>query len=114
MQYFYCILAGLLAGAVTGMFGAGGGMILVPLLSLLVKLDDNEIFPASVAVIAPICIVCLITNAQPVSWHQALPYLLGSCIGGIGAGILGNRFPNLWLHRILGLFILWGGFRYLC
>ena len=114
MQFIYCSLAGFLAGAVTGLFGAGGGMILIPLLSLLVKLEDNEIFPASVAVIAPICIVCLIINEHPVSWQQVLPYLLGSCIGGIGAGMFGDRIPNLWLHRILGAFILWGGIRYLC
>ena len=35
------LFAGLIAGAVNGLFGAGGGMILVPLLSLLNALDDT-------------------------------------------------------------------------
>jgi len=44
---------------------------------------------------------------------QALPYLIGSLIGGVGAGLWGKRIPVLWLHRILGVLILWGGIRYL-
>ena len=114
MRYFYCALAGFLAGGVTGLFGAGGGMILVPLLTLLVKLPDEEVFPASVSIIAPICVVCLLLSRSTVFWQQVLPYLVGSCIGGVGAGLVGDRIPTTWLHRILGAFILWGGFRYLC
>lgn len=116
MCYFYCALAGFLAGGVTGLFGAGGGMVLVPLLSLLVRLSEEEIFPASVTIIAPICMVCLFMagpGSIP-SWNEVLPYLIGSCIGGVATGLFGDRIPTVWLHRILGAFILWGGFRYLC
>lgn len=113
MKYFFSVLAGFLAGAVTGLFGAGGGMVLVPLLSLLVRLPEEEIFPASVSIIVPVCVVCLVMNGDALPWRQALPYLVGSCIGGVGAGLIGDRIPTVWLHRILGAFILWGGFRYL-
>lgn len=113
MKYFFSVLAGFLAGAVTGLFGAGGGMVLVPLLSLMVKLPEEEIFPASVSIIVPVCVVCLVMTGGALSWQQALPYLVGSCIGGVGAGLIGERIPTVWLHRILGAFILWGGFRYL-
>ena len=41
-EYFLCAGAGACAGAVTGLFGAGGGMVLVPLLSLLTDMDDDE------------------------------------------------------------------------
>ena len=54
---FRSAAAGAAAGAVNGLFGAGGGMVLVPLLSLLVRLSEEEIFPASIAIIAPICVV---------------------------------------------------------
>lgn len=114
MKYFYSILAGFLAGAVAGLFGAGGGMVLVSLLSLLVKLPEDEIFPASVSIILPICVVCLLLSDCALSFNQVLPYLIGSCIGGAGAGFLSERIPTLWLHRILGAFILWGGIRYIC
>lgn len=110
------VLAGLCAGAVNGLFGAGGGMVLVPLLSLLVTLSEEEIFTSSIAIILPICLISLTTTALngQIPWREALPYLPGSAIGGFLAGQYGKKIPVLWLHRGLGLMILWGGIRYLC
>lgn len=109
-------IAGLLAGAVNGLFGAGGGMVLVPLLTIFADLQEDEIFPASVSVILPICIVSISISATmyglPVA--QALPYLLGSIAGGVLAGFTGKKIPVKWLHRGLGILIIWGGIRYLC
>ena len=111
---FGIILAGTLAGSVTGLLGAGGGMVLIPLMTLMTELQEDEIFPASVAIILPVCIVSLcLQGAQP-PFREALPYLLGSVGGGILAGLLAKRIPTLWLHRSLGILILLGGIRYLC
>jgi len=109
-------IAGGCAGAVNGLFGAGGGMVLVPLLGKLTELDEDAVFPASVSVILPICIVSLLFTVQPgdIPWDTAIPYLIGSAAGGILAGLLGKKIPTLWLHRGLGILILWGGIRYLC
>lgn len=109
-------LAGIGAGAVNGLFGAGGGMVLVPLLTWLTKLEDREIFPASVSIILPICLISLSITFQAgtLSWDTALPYLIGSAAGGVVAGLLAKRIPTVWLHRLLGGLILWGGIRYLC
>lgn len=108
--------AGALAGAVNGLFGAGGGMVLVPLLTILTCFRDEEIFPASISIILPICLVSLTVTAVTgsIAWRQAFPYLLGSAAGGILAGIWGKKIPVKWLHRALGILILWGGWRYLC
>ena len=115
-KYTGIALAGICAGAVNGLFGAGGGMVLVPLLTWLSHLDDKEIFPASVSIILPICLISLsITFRQSsLSWNIALPYLAGSAIGGILAGLFAKKIPTLWLHRLLGVLIIWGGIRYLC
>ena len=115
-NYIGLAVAGLAAGIVTGLFGGGGGMVLVPLLTALTDLDDQNIFPASVAIIVPICVVSLAATALlgVIPWKAALPYLLGSTVGGVLAGKYGKRIPTIWLHRILGGMILWGGIRYLC
>ena len=108
-------LAGLLAGTVTGLFGGGGGMVLVPLLVGLSDLQEEEIFPASICIILPVCLVSLALAAQsgPLPWKEALPYLLGSGLGGVLAGKWGQKIPVLWLHRALGILSLWGGWQYL-
>lgn len=108
-------LAGSAAGVINGLFGAGGGMILVPLLTLLTDLEDREVFPASVSIMLPMCLVSLTISSfsTGLPWEQALPYLVGSAIGGLLAGLFGKKIPTVWLHRGLGLLILWGGLRYL-
>ena len=109
-------LTGAAAGAVNGLLGAGGGMVLVPLLTTIPTLEDREVFPASVAIILPICMISLFLSptGSDDAWNYAWPYLIGSAIGGILAGFLGKRIPTKWLHRALGVLILWGGIRYLC
>ncbi|MBO5836552.1 MAG: sulfite exporter TauE/SafE family protein [Oscillospiraceae bacterium] len=110
------ILAGFIAGCVNGLFGAGGGMVLVPLLTALTDINDDSVFPTSVSIILPICLVSLLITIQPSFdlLKTALPYLFGSGIGGILAGFFGKKIPTIWLHRLLGALIIWGGIRYLC
>lgn len=109
-------IAGACAGAVNGLFGAGGGMVLVPLLALFTDLKEEEVFPSSVSIILPICLISLSVTFEKNNfrWEQALPYLIGSALGGVLAGVFGKRISTLWLHRLLGILILWGGIRYLC
>ena len=108
-------LAGAVAGAVNGLLGAGGGMVLVPLLTCGGDLKESEVLPSSVAIILPLCVVSLSISAMhgPLPWREALPYLLGSIPGGLLAGFFGRRISVKWLHRALGVMILWGGIRYI-
>ena len=109
------IAVGFAAGSVTGLLGTGGGMILVPLLTLMGKEGEN-IFASSVAIILPICFVSLAISPGygALPWKEALPYLIAAIPSGIAAGIWAEKIPAKWLHRVLGLLILWGGLRYLC
>ena len=110
------IIAGASAGAVAGLFGAGGGLVLVPLLSLLTDTPEESLFPTSLSVMLPVCLVTLAVTAitGDVPWKEAVPYLIGGAAGGFAAGLWGQKLPVKWLHRALGILILWGGIRYLC
>lgn len=103
------------AGIANGLLGAGGGMLLVPLLRLFELADDRELFASAVAVMLPISLVSfavyLLNGA--VNLGQALPYCIGGLAGGLLGGLLYKKIPTLWLHRALGLLILWGGVRLL-
>ena len=113
---FGMIIAGAAAGAVNGLFGGGGGMVLIPLLTLLSGIDDSDLFQSSVAIILPICLVSLVTSifTNEVPWQDSIPWLLSGAAGGYLAVKWGNKIPVLWLHRGLGVMILYGGIRYLC
>ena len=110
------ITAGACAGLVAGLFGAGGGLVLVPLLTLLTDTAEKSVFSSSISIILPICLICIAVTAATIGipFRPALPYLLGSVIGGLCAAVWGQKIPARWLHRGLGLLILWGGYRYLC
>ena len=110
-----CLLAGLAAGFVNGFFGAGGGMVLVPLLIWLVGLPDKLAFSSAISIILPLCVVSLVIYGRhdmlPLS--DALPYLIGGVGGGVLAGLWFQKVPAKWLHLALGALILLGGVRLL-
>lgn len=115
--YWGSILSGAAAGTINGLFGAGGGMVLIPLLTATNELEEDTLFPTSVSIMFPICLVSISVaffQNGGLPWQDSWPYLIGSFAGGILAGKFGNKIPALWLHRGLGLLILWGGVRYLC
>lgn len=88
-------------------------MLLIPLLTKLCKVEDKKAFATSVAVVLPLCLSSLAVFAArgEVSLQGAWPYLLGGTLGGVAGGLLFKKTSAVFLHRALGLFILWGGFR---
>ena len=114
-QFWGSAMAGLGAGCVNGIFGAAGGMVLIPTLQLIGKVPEDHLFPMSVSVMLPVCVLSLYLSSpfSTLPWDETLPYRIGGGLGGIAAGIWGRKIPTLWLHRIFGIMILWGGIRYI-
>lgn len=111
-KYKYAVSGGL-AGAANGLFGAGGGMILVPLLTRWAGLEDKKAFATSISIIAPLCLVSILVYCfqGSMDFMQALPYLIGGFFGGLIGGKLFKKVPAKFLHRALGLIIIYGGIR---
>ena len=108
-------LSGAAAGLVSGLFGGGGGTVLVPLLTGWCKMEQKRAFANCVAVIFPLCalaavIYLLRTGLRLVT---ALPYLVGGLAGGFVGGKLFGKVSAPWLRRIFGVFLVYGGVRYL-
>ena len=108
-------LSGAAAGLVNGLLGAGGGMVLVPLLTGWCGLPDKHAFATAISIILPLCIVSIVVHAiqGPLPLQAAWPYLIGGLLGGVAAGLLFRRVSAVLLHRLLGAFILYGGVRLL-
>lgn len=104
-----CALSGALAGAANGLFGAGGGLILIPLLTRWVGLEDRHAFATAISIILPLCLVSLVFYRQQIQLQTAWPYLLGGFGGGLLGGTLLQRVAPDLLHKGFGLLILYGG-----
>lgn len=106
-------LCGALAGAANGLFGAGGGMVLLPLLRKLRLAEERALFATALAVMLPVSAVsfAVLWLRGAVDLTAALPYCVGGIGGGLLAGLCYRRLPLRALHIALGLLILWGGIR---
>ena len=85
--YLVCVGVGLLAGLMSGLFGVGGGTVIVPLLVLLLRFDQRLGAGTSLAAIVPTASVGVITYAIDghVAWLPAL-ILAAGAVGGAQIG----------------------------
>lgn len=111
--FWPCACAGLAAGLLNGFFGAGGGMLLVPMLTRFAKLADKKAFPTAIAVMLPLSILSIVIYALggALPLHASVPYLIGGAAGGTLGGLLFRRVSAGFLHTALGIVILFGGVR---
>ncbi len=107
-------LAGGGAGLANGLFGGGGGMVFIPVMSPS-ALPRRKLYATCVAVIFPVCAVSAAVYLwrADVSLKTALPYLLGGLAGGLVGGKLYGKVSPKWLKWIFAAFLLYGGVKYL-
>ena len=87
---------GLLAGFLSGLFGVGGGVLIVPGLILLAHFDQKRASATSLVAIVPIAATAMVSYliAGNVVWAVALPVAAGMIVGGsIGSWLL-HRLPT--------------------
>ena len=114
MKELRTALAGFAAGITNGLLGAGGGMIVVPMLKKS-GLSTACSHATSIAVIFPICAVstALYFFQGNLEFQAALPYLPGTLAGSfLGAKLL-PRLNETVLRRLFALLMLWAAWRML-
>ena len=100
------------AGFLNGLFGAGGGMLIVPVLQNC-GFDEKESHAACVAIVLPICFLsaCLYLFANKVTIPQAIPYLPWTLIGGILGSILLPKCKAKFIKLIFAALIIFAAGR---
>jgi uncharacterized membrane protein YfcA len=89
--FLTCIGTGLLAGLLSGLFGVGGGTVIVPLLVMFLKFDQRLAAGTSLAAIVPTATVGVISYAVhgSVAWVPAILLAVGAVVGAqIGTWLL--------------------------
>jgi len=110
MIYFYAAIIGLAGGVCSGLLGVGGGVVMVPAMVLLLKLDTKLAIGTSLAVIVPTAIVGTAKHFSRanVDWKLALIIVPLALVGGyIGAWIATSTAVNsAQLRQIFGVFMV--------
>lgn len=115
LGYFLYALTGILAGTLAGLFGVGGGVIVVPALVFIYSLAH---FPAyiimhmaigtSLAAMVSTAVSSVISHhrREAVLWPLFWQLLPGLIIGTVMGAILASSLQTLILRNIFGIFLL--------
>lgn len=103
------IVVGVLAGMLAGSLGIGGGVIFVPVLAVVVGLEQAVAQGTSLAVIAPMAAIATYSHVRygRVDWPSAMPVGIASIVGAaVGAQAALAANPLLLRRLFAGLLVL--------
>ena len=107
-------ILGLGVGFINGVFGAGGGMLAVPILKSE-GLSQKSAHANAVAVILPITVLSAVLYLVKgsVSLADSLAFIPTGLIGSVIAAFTLQKFSNKWLQKIFAAFMIYAGVRLL-
>ena len=94
----FAVIAGCSAGLVNGVFGGGGGMIVVPMLISLLKCEPKKAHATTMLIILPLSLVSGLFYSAfgNLNIQVAIPVTIGVLVGGIlGAFLLSKLSTKL-------------------
>jgi len=101
-------VTGLTSGLLSGLFGVGGGFVIIPALQLVSNLDLRSIQATSLAVIALVSVSGVTAAAAhgALPWGVALPFVAGAVVALLLGRQLARRLNAGLLRRGFGLLTL--------
>lgn len=106
-------ILGIITGFLNGLFGSGGGTILVPGLEKFLNFEEHKAHATTIAVILPLSILSMFVYLKGVNINYINVIIIS--LGGMLGGYLGAKFlkkiPAKWLHKIFGGFMLIAAWR---
>jgi len=106
---------GMLTGLINGLFGSGGGTIIVPTMVFLLGIDDYKAHATAIAVILPLSIISTIiyTKYNVINYPIAFKIAVGGVIGSFFGAKLLNKIPINILRKVFGGLIIFASIRLL-
>lgn len=102
--------AGVAVGALTGLFGVGGGFAVVPALALGLRIPLRRAIATSLVVVASVSSITLLEHLvadATVDWGIVLPFAAAAMAAAYAGGTIARRIPRQALAR--GFALLLGG-----
>lgn len=108
MIYLIPAAVGVAAGFVGGLFGVGGGVVMVPAMILILKLEPKLAVGTSMLIVIFTAITAAAKHAMNgnVDWKTALPFIPAAVIGGYLGAVMVQHVPGDQLKKWFGGFLL--------
>lgn len=105
------IIGGVFIGFINGFLGAGGGMLLVPLLTNFLKLEAKRAHATAIFIILPVCVVSAIFYIIKGFFDISvfLPGAVGTIIGGVIGSLLLCKLKNNVITIIFSFLLVGAG-----
>jgi uncharacterized membrane protein YfcA len=107
---WYALLGvGLVAGVSSGLFGIGGGLVIVPILVALFHFDQKVAVGTSLgALLLPVSLPAVLTyyNEGKLQLATGLLVAVGLIIGAFGGAKIALSLPSSTVKRLYGIFLL--------
>jgi uncharacterized membrane protein YfcA len=100
------LLAGIAGGVLSGLFGIGGGTVLIPIFGLLLAFDQHKAQGTSlVALIPPTGLLAVIAYAKSgyVSWLTGTLLIPGLFVGGIIGAKIARRMEPRRMRQVFAI-----------
>ena len=107
------IFVGIVAGFISGLFASGGGMIVVPALVHIFKLEETKARATCIFAIFPMVVTSglFYYNNDFLDWSIAIKCAIGGIVGGfIGAKLL-KKISSKVLKTIFIFFLIYVSFK---
>ena len=115
MQYSIAALIGLFGGVTSGLFGVGGGIVMVPAMVFLLHTNIKTAIGTSLVVIIPTALTGAFKHHQlgNIDWRMAVSLVPLAIVGGFLGAALTKSVPAETLKKLFGGFIILAGCRLL-
>lgn len=112
-KHIKLIAIGLITGFINGLFGSGGGMIIVPALIFLMDVEEHKAHATAISIILPLSIIStfLYLRKDIIELDIAFHVALGGIIGSFTGAKFLKRIPAPLLRKIFGSIIIFTAIR---
>ncbi len=107
-KFWKTALIGITVGFCNGLFGSGGGTVVVPAMEKFLDFEEHKAHATAIAVILPLTVVSAIVYIcrgflnMGIAWQASL----GGVAGGVVGGVLLKKISAPVLRKIFGVFII--------
>lgn len=116
MQIGAYVLTGLVAGIASGLFGIGGGIILIPIMVLIFGLTQHQAQGTTLALmVPPIGILAALKYYYEgnVNLKMAVFICVGFVVGGYIGAIFANNIPGALMKRVFGYLLFFVSLKFI-